>query len=44
MTIVETGTLAAVCAAVLNGAHIVRVHEVASARAAVKIIDAILDV
>jgi dihydropteroate synthase len=43
MTIVGTGTLAAVCASVLNGAHIVRVHEVASARAAVKIIDAILD-
>jgi len=43
MTIVETGTLAAVCAAVISGAHIVRVHEVASARAAVKIIDAILD-
>ena len=44
MTIVGNGTLAAVCAAVLSGAHIVRVHEVASARAAVKIIDAILDV
>jgi dihydropteroate synthase len=44
MAIVGTGTLAAVCAAVLSGAHIVRVHEVASARAAVKIIDAILDV
>jgi dihydropteroate synthase len=44
MTVVGTGTLAAVCAAALNGAHIVRVHEVASARAAVKIIDAILDV
>lgn len=44
MTIVGTGTLAAMCAAVLSGAHIVRVHEVASARAAVKIIDAILDV
>ncbi|MDP4977965.1 MAG: dihydropteroate synthase [Desulfobacterales bacterium] len=44
MTIVGTGTLAAVCAAALSGAHIVRVHEVASARAAVKIIDAILDV
>ena len=43
MTIVETGTLAAVCAAVISGAHIVRVHDVASARAAVKIIDAILD-
>ncbi|MGA8017627.1 MAG: dihydropteroate synthase, partial [Desulfobacterales bacterium] len=44
MTIVGTGTLAAVCAATLSGAHIVRVHEVASTRAAVKIIDAILDV
>ena len=44
MTIVATGTLAAVCAAALNGAHIVRVHEVASVRAAVKVIDAILDV
>jgi dihydropteroate synthase len=44
MAIVGTGTLAAVCATVLNGAHIVRVHEVASASAAVKIIDAILDV
>jgi dihydropteroate synthase len=44
MTVVGTGTLAAVCAAALNGAHIVRVHEVASARAAVKIIEAILDV
>jgi dihydropteroate synthase len=44
MTIVATGTLAAVCAAVLSGAHIVRVHEVASARTAVKIVDAILDV
>jgi dihydropteroate synthase len=43
MTIVGTGTLAAVCAAVISGAHIVRVHDVASARAAVKIIDAILD-
>jgi dihydropteroate synthase len=44
MAIVGTGTLAAVCAAALSGAHIVRVHDVASARAAVKIIDAILDV
>jgi dihydropteroate synthase len=43
MTIVGTGTLAAVCAAVISGAHIVRVHDVASARAAVKIIDAILN-
>ncbi|MFZ0133107.1 MAG: dihydropteroate synthase [Desulfobacterales bacterium] len=39
--IVGMGTLAALCAAVLNGAHIVRVHEIAAARAAVKIIDAI---
>ncbi|MFZ0611347.1 MAG: dihydropteroate synthase [Desulfobacterales bacterium] len=41
--IVGLGTLAAVCAAVLNGAHIVRVHEIAAARAAVKISDAILE-
>lgn len=42
--IVGMGTLAALCAAVLNGAHIVRVHEIAAARAAVKIIDAIGEV
>ena len=39
--IVETGTQASVAAAVLNGAHIVRVHDVASTRITVKIIDAI---
>lgn len=39
--VVETGTLAAVCAAALNGAHLVRVHDVAGARAALKIIDAL---
>jgi dihydropteroate synthase len=39
--IVETGTQASVAAAVLNGAHIVRVHDVANTRATVKIIDAI---
>ena len=39
--IVETGTQASVAAAVLNGAHIVRIHDVASTRITVKIIDAI---
>ncbi len=38
---VETGTVAAVCAAILNGAHIVRVHDVARARAAATIADAV---
>jgi dihydropteroate synthase len=38
---VEIGTHAAVAAAVLQGAHIVRVHDVAGARATVTIIDAI---
>jgi len=37
----ETGTQAAVAASVLNGAHIVRVHDVANSRATLKIIDAI---
>ncbi len=41
LPIVETGTQAAVSAAVLNGAHIVRVHDVANTRATLKIIDAI---
>ena len=39
--IVETGTQAAVAAAVLNGAHIVRVHDVANTTATLKVIDAI---
>lgn len=39
--VVETGTQAVVCAGVLNGAHIVRVHEVASTRATIQIIKAI---
>jgi dihydropteroate synthase len=43
MPVVETGTLAAVCAAVLNGAHIVRVHDVEGIRAALKIVDAVLN-
>jgi dihydropteroate synthase len=37
---VETGTQAAVAAAVLKGAHIVRVHDVANTRATIKMIDA----
>jgi dihydropteroate synthase len=39
---VETGTQAAVAAAVLNGAHIVRVHDVGNTLATVKVVDAIL--
>ncbi|MFC1811168.1 dihydropteroate synthase [Thermodesulfobacteriota bacterium] len=38
---VETGTQAAIAASVLNGAHIVRVHNVANTSATVRIIDAI---
>ena len=41
LPIVETGTQAAVAAAVLNGAHMVRVHNVANTLATIKIIDAI---
>jgi dihydropteroate synthase len=43
LPVVETGTQAAVAAAVLNGAHIVRVHDVASTVATVKVVDAILN-
>jgi dihydropteroate synthase len=39
--VVATGTQAAVAAAVLNGAHIVRVHDVAETRATLRVIDAI---
>jgi dihydropteroate synthase len=39
--IVETGTQASVAAAVLNGAHIVRVHDVVNTRVTLKIIDAV---
>jgi dihydropteroate synthase len=39
--IIETGSQASVAAAVLNGAHMVRVHNVANTRITVKIIDAI---
>jgi dihydropteroate synthase len=42
LPVVETGTQAAVSAAVIGGAHIVRVHDVASTVATVKVIDAIL--
>jgi dihydropteroate synthase len=38
---VETGTQAAVAVSIFNGAHIVRVHDVASTVATVKVVDAI---
>lgn len=38
---VETGTQAAIAAAILNGAHVVRVHNVAETRCTVEIIDAV---
>jgi dihydropteroate synthase len=38
---VATGTQAAVAAAVMNGAHIVRVHDVESTRATLSVLDAI---
>lgn len=40
---VETGTQAAVAASVFNGAHIVRVHDVANTVATVNVVDAILN-
>ena len=43
LPIVETGTQAAVAAAVLNGAHLVRVHDVANTVATVKMMDSILN-
>jgi dihydropteroate synthase len=42
LPIVETGSQAAVAAAVLNGAHIVRVHDVANTLATIKILDAMM--
>jgi dihydropteroate synthase len=42
LPLVEIGTQASVTAAVLNGAHIVRVHDVANTVATCKIVDAIL--
>jgi dihydropteroate synthase len=38
---VETGTQAALAMAIMNGAHIVRVHNVANTKAMVKVLDAI---
>jgi len=43
LPVVETGTQAAVAAAVFNGAHIVRVHDVGNTVATVKVVDAILN-
>jgi len=43
LPIVETGTQAVISAAILNGAHIVRVHDVANTCATVKIVDAIVN-
>ena len=40
LPIVEIGSQAAVAAAILHGAHIVRVHDVANTRATVRILDA----
>jgi dihydropteroate synthase len=42
--VVETGTQAVVAAAVLSGAHIVRVHDVANTVATIRILDAIKNV
>ena len=44
LAVVETGTEASVAAAALNGAHIVRVHNVANTCTTLKIIDAINNV
>ena len=41
LPIVATGTQATVAVAAMQGAHIVRVHEVADTRATLKIVDAI---
>ncbi len=43
LPVVETGSRAVAAAAVLNGAHILRVHDVAASVAAVKIVDAIVN-
>ncbi|MEE8399536.1 MAG: dihydropteroate synthase, partial [Desulfobacterales bacterium] len=40
---VETGSQAAICAAILNGAHMIRVHDVANSQATVKITDAVMN-
>ena len=41
LPVVETGTQAAIAAAALNGAHIIRVHDVAGTRATLQVVDAI---
>jgi dihydropteroate synthase len=43
LPIVETGSQAAVAAGILNGAHILRVHDVANTLATVKILDAMMN-
>ena len=43
LPLVEAGSQAAVAAAILNGAHIVRVHDVAGTLTTVKIVDAIVN-
>jgi dihydropteroate synthase len=43
LPMVETGTQATVAAAVINGAHIVRVHDVANTVSTVRIVDAIMN-
>jgi dihydropteroate synthase len=43
LPMVETGTQATVAAAVFNGAHMVRVHDVANTVSTVKIVDAIMN-
>jgi dihydropteroate synthase len=40
---VETGTQATVAAAIMGGAHIVRVHDVANTLATVKVMDAVVN-
>jgi len=44
LPLVETGSQAAAAAAILNGAHIVRVHDVAGTAATAKILDAVANV
>ncbi len=41
--VVEAGTQAAIAAAVLNGAHMVRVHDVAGTRVTLKVVDAVIN-
>jgi len=43
LPLVETGSQAAAAAAIINGAHIVRAHDVAGALATAKIVDAIVN-